>query len=127
MVAWRSNCRRCRAFVNLVHRWNVLYCLFRRLTKIPHINSGTSVVDSCSRMKSLLIAVLTLGLIIPSISLAKGHGSSHRSSRTSKKSMRSGSNDGSYRGGRGSSHKGGTYKNPKTNNHNRNRASGVPK
>ena len=44
----------------------------------------------------------------------------------SKKSSVPGSRDGTYVGGQGSSHKGGTYQNPKTGNEERNRKAGVP-
>ena len=55
-----------------------------------------------------------------------GHHSSHSSSHASKKSRPSGSQDGTYEGGRGSSHKGGHYKNSKTHNHYRDRKHGTP-
>jgi hypothetical protein len=61
--------------------------------------------------------------------VAKGH-SSTRSSTTSKPSKKSrtpGSNDGRYVGGKGSSHKGGKYKNPNTGNRERNRKAGTPR
>jgi hypothetical protein len=45
----------------------------------------------------------------------------------STKSRVPGSKDGTYVGGKGSSHKGGHYKNPATGNKERNRKAGVPK
>jgi len=48
------------------------------------------------KMKKTIVALITLALLAPSISFARG---------------------GHYAGGHGSSHKGGSYKNPRTGNH----------
>ena len=81
-------------------------------------------------MKRLfLVLSLSLALLMPSFALGQ-HGSAHHSSttsHTSKKSHSAGSNDGTYQGGRGSSHKGGHYKNTKTGNHYRDRKAGTSK
>ena len=82
-------------------------------------------------MRTILILLLSLVLSVPVF--AKGsHGG--RSSAThshslhaSKKSHKSGSHDGQYQGGQGSSHKGGYYKNKKTGDHYRDRKHGTPK
>ena len=81
-------------------------------------------------MKRLfLVLSLSLALLMPSFALGP-HGSGHHSSstsHTSKKSHKAGSNDGSYQGGSGSSHKGGHYKNTRTSNHYRDRKARTPK
>lgn len=81
--------------------------------------------------RNLLVILLSLVLSVPVF--AKGsHGGrssaphSH-SSHVSKKSHKSGSHDGQYQGGQGSSHKGGHYKNSKTGNHYRDRKHGTAK
>lgn len=81
----------------------------------------------------LLLVCLSLSLALPAVSLTGPRGShssrssSRSSHRSSKKSHTTGSNDGRYQGGRGSSHKGGHYKNQKTGNHYRDRKAGTPK
>jgi hypothetical protein len=91
-------------------------------------------------MKFLLTALTCLALLVPNFAFAKGgHAPAHRASRSagksksknksagvSKKSNVAGSRDGKYVGAGGSSHKGGKYVNPKTQNHDRNRKAGVP-
>jgi len=83
--------------------------------------------------RTLAVALATFGLIaLPSFA-AKGRSSASRThnsrSRTfaSKKSLKPGSADGKYVGGKGSSHKGGHYTNASTGNRERNRKAGVPK
>jgi uncharacterized protein with FMN-binding domain len=89
-------------------------------------------------MKRFLLVLLTsAALVICAQPIgAKGHTASHSKSApktskkpaTSKKSSKPGSNDGTYVGGQGgSSHKGGHYKNPTTNDKERNRKAGTPK
>jgi hypothetical protein len=76
-------------------------------------------------MKRFLLTLVTCtGLILCIQPLAAK--SAYTAKATKKSSVR-GSNDGKYVGGKGSSHKGGTYKNSKTGNHERNRKAGVPK
>jgi len=80
--------------------------------------------------------VLLLALFLASVpyAFAGGPGHGHHSSHVrnhvkihgSRKSHASGSNDGTYQNGLGSSHKGGHYKNPKTHNHYRDRKHGTP-
>jgi hypothetical protein len=64
------------------------------------------------KILSVLLVCMTLGL--PSF------GSSHRATQ-SKKSTAPGCCEGTYRGGHGSSHKGGHYKNSRTADHYRKR------
>ena len=83
-------------------------------------------------MKKLLVSILlSLALALPSVAVGQRHGGGHHtsssSSHASKKSHRSGSNDGTYQGGNGSSHKGGKYKNKSTSDHYRDRKAGTPK
>jgi hypothetical protein len=93
-------------------------------------------------MKRWFLALTTvLALMCAPALMAKGarssvsHARSSRSTKSkrangpkvSKKSKVPGSHDGMYVGGKGSSHKGGNYKNPKTGNKERDRKAGVPK
>ena len=72
-------------------------------------------------MKKTLAALLMgVALCVPSFARSGSHGSGH-------KSHARGSNDGTYAGGKGSSHKGGHYKNKKTNDDYRDRKGGTPK
>lgn len=58
-------------------------------------------------MKGITIALLSLVLCVATPAFARGgHGGGHHVSR-----------GGHYAGGKGSSHKGGHYKNPRTNDH----------
>lgn len=86
-------------------------------------------------MKRLVLLLALLFAFVPA-GFAAGHAghshpSSHHSrvsrkhSRTPKKSHVRGSNDGTYVGGHGSSHKGGHYKNKNTNDHYRDREDGT--
>ncbi len=80
--------------------------------------------------RNLLVILLSLLLSVPVF--AKGsHGgrssAAPKSSHAPKKSHASGSHDGHYQGGQGSSHKGGHYKNGKTGNHYRDRKHGTTK
>lgn len=86
-------------------------------------------------VRLLLLFCLALALVAPAYAF-KGSRGSHSSSKTfhssrrastSKKSHVRGSNDGTFQGGKGSSHKGGHYKNSKTGNHYRDRKAGTPK
>ena len=80
----------------------------------------------------LTVVLLSLALVVPSFAKG-GHGHSgpkthsSRAHLSSKKSHVRGSNDGTYEGGRGSSHKGGHYKNKHTGDHYRDRQGGSPK
>jgi len=78
-----------------------------------------------------LLVVLSLILSVPVFAKGSHGGRSStlhtRSSHASKKSHKSGSNDGHYQRGHGSSHKGGHYKNSKTGNDYRDRKHGSSK
>jgi len=76
----------------------------------------------------LLSFVLSLPVFARGSRGGKGRTSTHLSQthRVSKKSHTADSHDGRYEGGRGSSHKGGHYKNSKTGNHYRDRKHGTP-
>jgi len=76
-------------------------------------------------MKRLLLLLVLIFGLAP-FGIASSHHvsySGHRSAghHASRKSTAPGRHDGHYAGGRGSSHKGGHYKNPTTHNHYRNR------
>jgi hypothetical protein len=83
-------------------------------------------------MKRLVLLLAMLFAVVP-FGFSRGNGpgpghhhSSHVNNHASKKSHTSGSHDGTYEGGRGSSHKDGHYKNQKTHNHYRDRKHGTP-
>jgi hypothetical protein len=78
-------------------------------------------------MKRLLLTLMACAALVLSVEPVAAHGGHASSAKSSKKSSVPGSKDGEYVGGNGSSHKGGHYKNSKTDDHERNRKAGVPK
>jgi hypothetical protein len=128
------------------HRWNThkhkaegfAYRLLPSALKATHTTNWTmiicesglwqtmplAIVQAMKRLFALLVTGMMLLMPIHTL-VAKGH--SPARSSTSRKSTTPGSRDGTYAGGKGSSHKGGHYKNSNTGNRERNRKAGVPK
>ena len=72
-------------------------------------------MKSIRRMLTILSAAIVLGMF--SGVAGAGHYSASHPHATTHEKRHYDNNGGHYRGGRGSSHKGGRYKNPKTHDH----------
>jgi hypothetical protein len=68
-------------------------------------------------MRAIALVILTMLLSLPGFAQKHRSHSSSTQTHTSKKSTAAGSHDGHYENGRGSSHKGGHYKNSTTHDH----------